>query len=250
MPFLWTILPGNLYVLTLIAPRNFCWSYWILASLHSIGDRNILRGWICARSFSSSCYWVSVDCLQCRLDMAAFTQHHKHPSLHPFFFLAMFSGPWHKGLAASSHPFLQYFLLNCCCILLVCWLIILVLFSWFGFNFPFQRALRARRAPTVCLEGGYFQSTVHIGWNSVSIEIWWQSSHLLQWEQFFISGTRTVLFFLFLWVCSADISSSLPPFFSPCSWTANGFQRTLGNVVCCKHLDGLHGGGPVPRVPC
>lgn len=168
--------------------------------------------------------------------MAACTQHCKHPSFNPFFFLAKFSGPWYKGLAASSHPVLQHFLLNCCCILLVCWLIILVLFSWFGFNFPFQWAFRARRAPTVCLEGGYFQSTVHIGWNSVSIEIWWHSSHLLQWERFLISGTQTVLFFLFLWVCSADISSSLPPFFSPCSWTDDGFQRTLGNVVCCKHL--------------
>ena len=53
-----------------------------------------------------------------------------------------------------------------------------------------------------------------------------------------------MLFFLFLCVCSADISSSPPPFFSPSSWIDNVFHGTLSNVVYYEHLDGTSFGGP------
>lgn len=152
-----------------------------------------------------------------------------------------------KDLPPSFHPLLQYFLLNCCGILFVCWLIILILLSCFGFNLPFcvsSEYSEPEELPQCVWRGGYFQSTVHIGWNSVSIEIWWQSSHLLQWGQIFISGTWPVLFFLFLCVCSTDISSSLPPFFFPCSWKDNVFHGTLGDVVYYEHLDGTSFGAP------
>lgn len=129
-----------------------------------------------------------------------------------------FSGPGGKGLATFFPPtsatlftslLLHYFF--------VCQLIILVLLSWFGFNFPScvsSDYSEPEDLPQCVWREGIPRILFTLG---KILSPWWQTC-LLQRGQILISETQPVLFFLFLCVCSADISPSLPPFCSPCFW--------------------------------
>lgn len=118
------------------------------------------------------CYWISADSKAPVQPWGGpCTQHHKpwHPPL--FLTEVQCSRRWRTrhlrpACFCSTFPFIVV------AFFFVCWLILLVLLSWFGFHFP---SSVSSRPPTVCLEGGYSQNTAHIG----------QSSCLLQWGQIY-----------------------------------------------------------------
>lgn len=144
-------------------------------------------------------------------------------------------------LLPNFHSFLQYFLLNCHCIPLACWLIILVLFSWFGFNFPFY----------VSSEQSEPEELPQCVWREDISRVLFTSGEILsplksggKAPTFFSEASFSFLelsqcFLFHFCVCAQQTFLSLP-FFSPCSTIDNVFHRNFGNVVCYEHLAGLH----------
>lgn len=131
--------------MTLIAPRNLCWSGWVLISLYRITDGSLLQGWICTTSVYPHYYWICADSktpVQPWLGLLYPAPQILPSSLVPH--KIQWYRRWRTCRLLSTH-FCNAFHFFVVIFFFVCWLIVLVLLSWFGFNFPFRVSIQSHK---------------------------------------------------------------------------------------------------------